>query len=245
MKELSKSIQRRLANPNFITKYLKGDGLDVGGKSDPLCLYAGFFPLMTSARTWDMEDGDAQYLATVADDSLDFVHSSHCLEHMRDPATALSNWFRVIKPGGYLMVTVPDEDLYEQGIFPSSFNKDHKWTFTMFKEKSWSQNSISVIGLVQKLGAGADVVKLELIDSTYRYDLPRYDQTLAPVGECCIELIIRKRHTAEVSIGGRLPDANAQVEEELRIHLNQYRDDHNTLKSANPSKPPFGNKNPL
>jgi hypothetical protein len=164
---------------------------------------------------------------------------------MLDPATALSNWLRVIKPGGYLVVTVPDEDLYEQGVFPSAFNKDHKWTFTMFKEKSWSPNSINVVSLVQKLGASADLVKLELVDSTYRYNLPRYDQTLAPVGECCIEVIIRKRSSAELADGGQLPNADAKVSEELRIHLNQYRDDHNTLKSANPSQPPFGNKNQL
>ena len=30
---------------------------------------------------------------------------------MRDPATALANWFRTVKPGGHLIVTVPDEDL--------------------------------------------------------------------------------------------------------------------------------------
>jgi hypothetical protein len=27
---------------------------------------------------------------------------------------------------------VPDEDLYEQGVFPSTFNADHKWTFTVY-----------------------------------------------------------------------------------------------------------------
>ena len=71
--------------------------------------------MMSSIRTWDWEDGDAQFLASVADASLDFVHSSHCLEHLVDPAEGLNNWVRVVREGGYVIVTVPDEDLYEQG----------------------------------------------------------------------------------------------------------------------------------
>ena len=153
MKECSKSIPRRLAHPNFTNRYFVGDGLDIGGKPDPLVLYLELFSRMTSVRTWDWEDGDAQYLQSVADGTYDFVHSSHCLEHLRDPHEGLKNWFRVLKPGGHLIVTIPDEDLYEQGQFPPpTFNKDHKWTFTIFKPTSWSTHSISVLALVQELG---------------------------------------------------------------------------------------------
>ncbi|MEM1724783.1 MAG: hypothetical protein QXW71_03295 [Thermoplasmata archaeon] len=28
--------------------------------------------------------------------SYDFVHSSHCLEHLRDPREGLKNWFRIV-----------------------------------------------------------------------------------------------------------------------------------------------------
>src|SRR5690606_28364016 len=116
-----------------------------------------------SVRTWDLEDGDAQFLHGVADDSFDFVHSSHCLEHLEDPVQGLSNWMRVLRPGGHLVVTVPDEDLYEQGRFPSTFNRDHKWSFTVWKARSWSPRSLNVIDLVRGLGAAADLVKLELL----------------------------------------------------------------------------------
>src|SRR5262249_19674846 len=133
MKECSKSIQRRLADPNFAARYFVGDGLDVGGKPDPLNIYRELFVRMGTVRTWDLEDGDAQLLTGVEDDSVDFVHSSHCLEHLRDPREGLANWLRVVRPGGHLIVTVPDEDLYEQGVFPSTFNRDHKWTFTVLK----------------------------------------------------------------------------------------------------------------
>ena len=117
MKECSKSIQRRLADPNFSNRYFVGEGIDVGGKPDPLSMYAELFSRVTRVRTWDLEDGDAQQLAGVPDASCDFLHSSHCLEHLRDPHEGLRNWLRVVKPGGHLVLTVPDEDLYEQGVF--------------------------------------------------------------------------------------------------------------------------------
>ena len=55
---------------------------------------------MKSCRSWDLPDGDAQYMASIEDGLFDFVHSSHCLEHMQDPQTALANWIRILKPGG-------------------------------------------------------------------------------------------------------------------------------------------------
>jgi SAM-dependent methyltransferase len=245
MKECSKSIPRRLAHPNFVNRFFVGDGLDIGGKPDPLVLYLELFSRMRSVRTWDLEDGDAQFLEGVPDASFDFVHSSHCLEHLRDPREGLRNWFRVLRPGGHLIVTVPDEDLYEQGQFPSTFNLDHKWTFTIHKPSSWSDRSVNVLSLVEMLGLEADVQRVELLNTTYRYGLPRYDQTKTPVGESGIELVVRKRTPEEVARKGGLRTDVRQPAAEVRVHLNQYRDDMATLKAANPLKPPFQNEDPL
>lgn len=245
MKECSKSMQRRLADSNFLRRYFVGNGLDIGGKPDPLSLYKELFMMMNSVRTWDWEDGDAQYLSTVMDAEFDFVHSSHCLEHLVDPKEGLANWLRVVRPGGYLIVTIPDEDLYEQGKFPSTFNRDHKWTFTIFKAKSWSDRSINLIEIIQELGESAELVRLEQLSSTYRFDLPRYDQTLTPVGECGIEFIMRKRLEEEIAIGGTYERTATQPEREMRIHLNQYRNDLQTLKDSNTDTPPFTDDSPI
>lgn len=245
MKECSKSIQRRLSDSNFMRRYFVGDGLDIGGKPDPLVLYKEFFPLMTDIRTWDWEDGDAQYLKGVADASLGFIHSSHCLEHLIDPVEGLRNWFRVVHEGRYLVVTVPDEDLYEQGVFPSTFNRDHKWTFTVFKTKSWSDRSINLIDLIRELGPAAEVVKIEQLSANYRFELPRFDQTLTPVGECGIELIIRKRPAHEIEAGGRWVRTSQQPDRETRLHLNQYKQDMQSMKQSNEGNPPFSNDAPL
>lgn len=245
MKECSKSIQRRLSDPNFLRRYFVGVGMDIGGKPDPLILYKKLFPLMESVKTWDWEDGDAQFLKGVVDCSLDFVHSSHCLEHLVDPADGLRNWFRVVREGGHLIITVPDEDLYEQGVFPSTFNHDHKWTFTIFKTKSWCSRSLNVLDLVLGLGHAVEVVKIEQLSATYRFELPRFDQTLTPVAECGIEIIIRKRPQAEVEAGGRWQRTMQQPKREIRLHMNQYKDDMSMMKQSNQGRPPFENDSDL
>lgn len=244
MRECSKSIPRRLGDSRFTRKYFVGIGIDVGGKPDPLVLYQELFPLIKSVRTWDIEDGDAQFLEDVEDETYDFLHSSHCLEHLIDPYEGLKNWLRVVKKGGYLIITVPDEDMYEQGVFPSQFNRDHKWTFTVYKETSWNQRSVNILDLVRMLGDAVAVEKIEVLDSTYRYALPRYDQTLTPVAECGIELILRKRTEKEIHDKGRLPGCKQPLRE-IRIHLNQYRSDMATLKETNRIKPPFTDESEL
>lgn len=241
MKECSKSIQRRLCDSNFLRRYFVGKGIDIGGKPDPLALYEELFPLMKGVKTWDWEDGDAQYLTGVEDGSVDFVHSSHCLEHLLDPKEGLKNWFRVVREGGYLVITVPDEDLYEQGVFPSTFNRDHKWTFTILKAKSWSDRSINIFDIVRELESSAEIIKIEKLSANYRYNLPRFDQTLTPIAECGIEIIIRKRPVFEVDAGGCSLNSNAQPSRELRLHLNQYKTDMQMMKQSNSEHAPFEN----
>ena len=240
MKECSKSVSRRLSDSRFLRRYFNGDGIDIGGAPDPLLLYSELFPLITSVRTWDLGDGDAQFMNGILDNSFDFVFSSHCLEHLNDPLEGLRNWVRVTRPGGYVVFALPEEDLYEQGVFPSAFNRDHKNTFTIAKATSWSKRSINVLDMLRALGPDAAVEKVELLDETYRYTLPRYDQTLTPVGESGIEVVIRKRSAEEIA-SGALQRTQSQPDREVRQHLNQYSDDQNTLRTANTANPPFCN----
>lgn len=245
MKECSKSISRRLADPAFLTRYFVGAGLDIGGKPDPLALHRSLFPLMGDVRTWDLEDGDAQFLASLPDQCIDFVHSSHCMEHLVDPREGLKNWFRVLRPGGHLVVTVPDEDLYEQGVFPSTFNRDHKWTFTIFKSNSWCARSLNVLDMLREMGDSAEILRVEQLSSSYRFDLPRTDQTLGPVAECGIEFVLRRRPAEEVAARGRWQRTCAQPDVETRRHINQQAHDMATLKAANRDRPPFVDDAPL
>ncbi len=238
MRECSKSIPRRMSQPNFALRYFRGYGIDIGGKPDPLSLYAHLFPLVTAIRVWDIEDGDAQFMAGVPDASVDFVHSSHCLEHLHDPAEALRHWLRITRPGGYVIATVPDEDLYEQGQFPSTLNGDHKVSFTLWKPASWAPRSVNLLDLLRDLGPAARPEKIELLNATYQDTLPRYDQTRTPVGECAIEFVLRKAGPQEVD--ARAPVRTVtQPPPDLRRHYKQYIADGRTLKAANAVQPPF------
>ena len=98
---------------------------------------------------------------------------------MRDPVEALRHWFRVLKPGGHLVCVVPDEDLYEQGVFPSTFNSDHKWTFSLWKAASWSAKSVNVVDLIKALGEQAQPVRLELLATEIEEEKRRVLATVA------------------------------------------------------------------
>src|SRR6185436_17933582 len=117
------SKTRALWSPDVLA-LLKGDGLDVGCGDDPI---------LPGVERFDKPEGDANHLSRYVKRSYDFVFASHVLEHMHDPRAALCDWLSVVRPGGHLIVLVPDEDLYEQGHFPSLFNDDHKHTFTLRK----------------------------------------------------------------------------------------------------------------
>lgn len=195
MHETSKSIARRLHTPGFV-RYFRGDGIDIGSGADGLYQWKSLFPLMKSCRNWDVQDGDAQFMPGVPDATFDFVHSAHCLEHVMDPFVALHHWWRILRPGGHLIVMVPDEDLYEQGVWPSAYNHDHKRTFTIHKPEGGRDQSVDVLGMIEVLSLNEMDVQpllIHLLESTYRYERPKEDQTLNCVTESAIEFVLRKR----------------------------------------------------
>jgi len=71
-------------------------------------------------------DGDR--LDMFASGALDFVFSSHLLEHLEDPEKALKEWWRVIKIGGYLVLYLPHKDFYPN-VGEAGANPDHKHDF--------------------------------------------------------------------------------------------------------------------
>jgi SAM-dependent methyltransferase len=89
---------------------------------------------------------------------------------MFDPATAVAQWWSLVKPGGYLVLVVPHEDLYEQGLWPSKFNPDHKFTFRLDKAESWSPVSFDIRELVRGL-PHCEIIAAEVHDENYDYSL--------------------------------------------------------------------------
>jgi tetratricopeptide (TPR) repeat protein len=191
--EIAKQMLRRNNDQRFFTRWLSGDGIDISTEPGSLSSLSCFFPLVKSVRDWQPADGDAMLMGGVADDAYDFVHASHYLAQMDDPLQALGNWIRICKPGGHLIITAPDEDLYEQGVWPSTFNPGHKWSFTIHKPASWSPRSISLLKLSMHFQDEVEVLKIEKLDSAFRHGEPRIDQSSYGLAESAIELVLRKR----------------------------------------------------
>ena len=190
-REMAKSLSRRLRDPLFTRLVYRGTGLDIGAGVDGLSHWAYMLPGLTSVRDWDLEDGDAEYMTGV-DEQYDVVNSSHCLEHMVAPLTALKRWWALVKPGGYLVILVPDEAMYEQGVWPSTFNTDHKWSYTLLGGGTLPK-SLAMADLVKQLGPDADCIKLERLISGFKDGAPRQDQTAVWLVEAAIEAVIRKK----------------------------------------------------
>jgi SAM-dependent methyltransferase len=93
---------------------LGGRGIEIGALNRPL---PGIRPWYVDRyREFDGSKCPADVLADGAqvpfrDGSLDYVASSHLLEHLPDPAAAIVEWCRVVKPGGTIYMIVPDRRL--------------------------------------------------------------------------------------------------------------------------------------
>lgn len=155
MDETAKTL--KLLTPGEL-KRLSGKGIDIG---------CGVWPVRPDVQPFDQVHGDANHITRYLEPAAyDYVFSSHCLEHMRDPDHALQEWWKLVRPGGSLLVVVPDEDLYEQGYWPSLFNKDHKFTFTIAKQQSWSPVSRNLLEMARGL-PDAEVVSIRVQDAGY------------------------------------------------------------------------------
>lgn len=175
--ETTKARERR-KREGFFEKFCTGRGLDVG--------YGGDI-LTPNCVGWDMEHGDAQYLRGVPDESYDFVSSSHTLEHMVDPAVSLKNWWRVVRPGGYLILYLPHRDLYEKKkTLPSRWNLDHKHFFLLNDNEP--PDTLGVLPLIARSLDGYEV--MEARDCSEGHTIT--DPELHSNGEYSIEVVLKK-----------------------------------------------------
>ena len=177
MRETTKAFEIRRERGDF-QRYLIGKGIDIGAGDDSLYILNG------SVRSYDKRDGNAQFMAEIADATYDFVYSSHCLEHMPDVQLALRNWVRIIKPGGILYIVVPDFELYEKGMWPSRFNQDHKASFSITRLPVDRATHYTLHDLVMWLDLELGVSTLELRLEDFGFDRTRFalDQTMAEHG---------------------------------------------------------------
>ena len=144
--------------------YFHGRVLDVGcGKYKTFPHWIG----VDSGQVWGKHHADvpienAQSLDLFAGQSCDAIFSSHLLEHINYemvPKT-LTDWCRVIKPGGHLMLYLPDEDTYPK-VGEKYANPDHKWNVNYDK----------VVAAMEKTNRGWDLIDYQVRNEQDEYSL--------------------------------------------------------------------------
>lgn len=113
---------------NEITRhYLHGHGLEIAGLHNPWPLNPGSRAIQMDLFTTDelyaqypehknqelvkvqvLDNGN--FCTSIPSNSMDFVVSSHVLEHCEDTITAIYNWLRVVKPFCFVAMAVPHKD---------------------------------------------------------------------------------------------------------------------------------------
>jgi SAM-dependent methyltransferase len=195
--ETGKAKPRRVKE-GFFEKYCTGKGIDIGCGSDPL---------LGTMDKWDLSispNMDAQWMKGVDDEAYDFVYSSHCLEDLESPQIALHHWWRILRPGGYLLLYLPHRDLFERRRFlPSAGNRNHKWFFLMDRDDH--PFTLGVVPMLNRLLKNPDLIYIKKCDEGYKY----YRQATPGVGpgyqiiaegEFSIEAVIRKREPGETTL---------------------------------------------
>lgn len=175
--ETSKAKPRRLRE-GFYERYLSGNGLDIGFGGDLI---------IPDAQGFDFEHGDAQFLAELKDEQFDFVYSSHTLEHMPVPAVALKNWFRVLKKGGYLVIYIPQRDLYEKKkTLPSRFNPNHTHFFLIDHDEL--PDTLGIVPLIKNNLSRYEMIYAKECSEGHTIT----DPLIHSDGEYSIEVVLRK-----------------------------------------------------
>jgi ADP-heptose:LPS heptosyltransferase len=157
-----------------LVPYTRGRGLDLG--CGPWKAFKYFIGVDNNidehlfgirATDADIIQPTCEVLDAFAAESMDFVFSSHLLEHIRDHKSALREWWRVIKIGGHLCLYLPHKDLYPNIGTPMS-NPDHKHDFVQ-------QDIIDAMA-----GLDFDISENQLRDQTDEYSFFLVFRKLAP-----------------------------------------------------------------
>jgi SAM-dependent methyltransferase len=104
----------------FAQKFCKGIGFDIGCKKKEWA-YPGAWaidPVINYYDAFNLPNDDENYLF------VDYIFSSHCLEHLNDWVAALDYWAKCLKSGGTLFLYLPNMD-YQHYWQPQN-NRKHK-----------------------------------------------------------------------------------------------------------------------
>lgn len=109
----------------LVAGYCAGNGLDLGSSGEPVVPWAiqvdlptaeyhnynltrpEYMPINWRGTALDLPFKDA---------TMDWIHSSHLLEDFEDWVPVLTEWNRVLKPNGMMIIAVPDRERFRAAV---------------------------------------------------------------------------------------------------------------------------------
>lgn len=119
-------LPMKYGDPKLVKKYCKGKGLEIGGASHATFHFNALnVDMVSHDNPDDIYHQEQMKLAgcvkkvdiiakgddiPIEDNSVDFVFSSHVIEHFYNPVSAINEWLRVVKPNKYVVLIVPHKE---------------------------------------------------------------------------------------------------------------------------------------
>lgn len=109
---------------HLVEKLCSGNGVDLGSSGDPIVPWAISVELPFEQYhnyNQDRPNVPIQWRGSATDlpfksAVLDFVHSSHLLEDFLDWVPIITEWDRVLKKGGHMIISVPDHERFRAAV---------------------------------------------------------------------------------------------------------------------------------
>ena len=156
----------------MLLEYMKGRGWRTLGIE--VCAPAARYGIEN--RKVDIHIGPLES-AALPDSSFDVVHCSHLIEHLNSPSLFIKDVYRILKPGGYFIVTTPNIAGFQAKIFKYKWRSaidDHMVLFSKgILKRNLIGSGFSIIrsktwgGLA--VGAGSGILKPLLDWSAKRF----------------------------------------------------------------------------
>lgn len=123
--------------PIYYNYFKEKNGLEIGGPTNQIFgrnFELPIYPIISNLDNVGYKSAerktkgkqficDATDLSFIASESYDFILASHVIEHIANPLEALSEWLRILKTGGAMLLIVPHKDnTFDRNRLVTSFS---------------------------------------------------------------------------------------------------------------------------
>jgi predicted SAM-dependent methyltransferase len=194
-----------------VKDYLTGNGVDVGcgtNRISPEILSIDQQPnkkyahadIVHDCHDLEIEENKEwnEFNYTFEDNTLDFIFSSHCLEDFEDIETVYMNWWKKLKPNGYMLLLLPDMEAcsceYCQSEPAQKARAKEKRSARYWTIEDYEQHHAGNPSHKTNVGKSYIIRMLDSLDLKYKLiqcDTLPHDKT------CTIDFVIQKIEEAE------------------------------------------------